>query len=75
MSEINLLLASWTSSSGLTNILAYDTDGRITGISVPGVEGLGYSYDTTNRYMDTDSTPYPESVYTIALKRDSAQGL
>lgn len=42
-------LASWTSSNGLTNTLAYDTDGRLTGISAPGVEGLGYSYDTTNR--------------------------
>jgi RHS repeat-associated protein len=44
-------LTSWTSSNGLTNTLAYDTDGRLTGISVPGVESLGYSYDSANRVI------------------------
>lgn len=48
-------LASWTSSNGLTNTLAYDTDGRLTGISVPGVESLGYRYDTTNRLAGIDN--------------------
>lgn len=35
-------LVSWTASNGLSNTLSYDTDGRLTGISVPGVEALAY---------------------------------
>ncbi|WP_267222557.1 RHS repeat-associated core domain-containing protein [Dyella silvae] len=44
-------MAQWTSSNGLTNSLSYDTDGRLTGISVPGVQSLGVSYDTANRVV------------------------
>ncbi|WP_424681021.1 RHS repeat domain-containing protein [Frateuria sp. YIM B11624] len=48
-------LAGWTSSNGLTNSLSYDTDGRLTGITVPGVESLGYSYDAANRLTGIDN--------------------
>ncbi|UPG84339.1 hypothetical protein L2Y94_13415 [Luteibacter aegosomatis] len=39
----------WTSSNGLTNTLSYDGDGRLTGISVPGVQSLGFGYDAADR--------------------------
>ncbi|BFI96577.1 MAG: hypothetical protein RSP_20870 [Rhodanobacter sp.] len=52
---MNAALASWTSSNGLSNTLAYDTDGRLTGISVPGLESLGYSYDAANRLTGIDN--------------------
>jgi RHS repeat-associated protein len=42
-------MAWWTSSSGLTNSLGYDTDGRLTGIDVPGVQSLAFSYDGADR--------------------------
>ncbi|AGG88545.1 RHS repeat domain-containing protein [Rhodanobacter denitrificans] len=42
-------MASWTSSNGLTNTLGYDGDGRLTGISVPGVQSLVFSYDDADR--------------------------
>ncbi len=42
-------MASWTSHNGLTNTLAYDTDGRLTGISVPGVQNLAFNYDSVDR--------------------------
>lgn len=45
----DLAMSGWTSSNGLTNTLGYDSDGRLTGIAVPGVENLGFSYDTANR--------------------------
>ncbi|SFK75822.1 RHS repeat domain-containing protein [Rhodanobacter glycinis] len=48
-------VTGWTSSNGLTNTLAYDTDGRLTGISVPGVESLGFSYDKANRLTGIDN--------------------
>lgn len=48
---MNAALAGWTSSNGLANTLSYDTDGRLTAISTPGVESLGLSYDTANRLV------------------------
>ena len=42
-------MTSWTASNGLTNTLSYDTDGRLTGISVPATQNLGFGYDTANR--------------------------
>ncbi len=44
-------MAGWTSANGLANTLTYDTDGRLTGIVVPGVQGLGLTYDTANRIV------------------------
>lgn len=41
--------ASWTSSNGLSNTLSYDGDGRLTGISVPGVQNLAFGYDAADR--------------------------
>ena len=35
--------------------LGYDTDGRLTGIGVPGVESLGFSYDAANRITGIDN--------------------
>jgi RHS repeat-associated protein len=46
---MNLGMASWTSSNGLVNTMGYDTDGRLTGISVPGVQSLGFTYDNADR--------------------------
>lgn len=45
------VLASWTSSNGLVNTLSYDTDGRLTAINVPGVQGLSFVYDTADRIV------------------------
>jgi RHS repeat-associated protein len=42
-------MASWTSSNGLTNTLGYDGDGRLTSISVPGVQNLAFAYDDADR--------------------------
>jgi len=46
---MEMAMSAWTSSNGLTNTLSYDTDGRLTGISVPSKQSLGFSYDTANR--------------------------
>lgn len=45
----DLAMSGWTSSNGLTNTLGYDSDGRLTGIAVPGIEDLGFSYDVADR--------------------------
>lgn len=45
----DLAMASWTSSNGLATTLGYDTDMRLTAISVPGVQSLGFTYDAANR--------------------------
>ncbi|MDO1527225.1 RHS repeat-associated core domain-containing protein [Fulvimonas sp. R45] len=42
-------MTSWLSSNGLANTLAYDSDGRLTGISVPGVQNLAFTYDAADR--------------------------
>jgi RHS repeat-associated protein len=46
---MNAGMAAWTSSNGLSNAMSYDTDGRLTGISAPGVQSLGFIYDNANR--------------------------
>lgn len=46
---MDMAMATWTSSNGLVNTASYDTDGRLTGISVPGKQSLGFSYDTADR--------------------------
>lgn len=46
---MDLGMSSWTSYNGLSNTLSYDSDSRLTGISVPGVENLAFSYDPENR--------------------------
>ena len=46
---MDMAMSAWTSSNGLSNTLAYDTDGRLTGISVPGKQSLSLTYDTANR--------------------------
>lgn len=43
------LLAGWVSGNGLTTTLGYDSDGRLTGIAVPGVQNLGFHYDDADR--------------------------
>ncbi|MEW9573810.1 RHS repeat-associated core domain-containing protein [Rhodanobacter sp. Si-c] len=52
---MNAALASWTSGNGLANTLSYDADGRLTAINTPGVESLGFSYDTANRMAGIDN--------------------
>jgi len=46
---MNMGMASWTSSNGLSNTMSYDSDARLTGISVPNVQSLGFTYDNGNR--------------------------
>ncbi|NYE31177.1 YD repeat-containing protein, partial [Rhodanobacter sp. K2T2] len=46
---MDMAMSAWTSSNGLTNTLSYDTDGRLTGISVPGKQSLGFTYDAADR--------------------------
>ena len=48
-------MATWTSGNGLVNTLSYDTDGRLTGISVPGVQSLGFSYDSADRIIQVSN--------------------
>ncbi len=45
----DLAMAGWTSSNGLSNTLGYDSDGRLTGISVPSVQSLAIGYDKADR--------------------------
>lgn len=45
----NLGMTSWTSSNGLLNTLSYDSDSRLTGVNVPGVQNLNFGYDTSDR--------------------------
>ncbi|MBB5360410.1 RHS repeat-associated protein [Rhodanobacter sp. ANJX3] len=46
---MDMAMSAWTSSNGLTNTLSYDTDGRLTSISVPGKQSLGFTYDAADR--------------------------
>jgi YD repeat-containing protein len=46
---VDMAMSGWTSSNGLTNSIGYDSDLRPTGISVPNVESLGFTYDLANR--------------------------
>lgn len=46
---MDLGMSGWASNNGLSNTLGYDGDERLTGITVPGVESLGFSYDADNR--------------------------
>jgi RHS repeat-associated protein len=48
-------MAGWTASNGLVTTLAYDTDGRLTGIGVPGAQSLSFSYDAANRLTGIDN--------------------
>jgi len=45
----DIAMASWTSNNGLVNTLAYDSDGRLGSVSVPGVQSLALTYDAANR--------------------------
>ena len=45
----DMAMASWSSSNGLVNTLGYDTDGRLTSISVPGIQNQSFGYDVANR--------------------------
>ena len=46
---MDMAMSAWTSSNGLTNTLSYDSDGRLTSISVPSKQSLGFAYDTADR--------------------------
>jgi len=46
---MDLAMASWMSSNGLSNTMGYDNDGRLTAIFVPGVQSLGFTYDSADR--------------------------
>lgn len=46
---MDIAMSGWTSSNGLINTLNYDTDGRLTGISVPGIQSLTFAYDAASR--------------------------
>lgn len=49
----DLAMSGWISSNGLSNTFTYDTDGRLTGISVPNVQSLALGYDEANRISST----------------------
>ncbi|MGN2243327.1 RHS repeat-associated core domain-containing protein [Frateuria sp. GZRR33] len=49
----NLAMSGWVSSNGLPNTLTYDSDGRLTGISVPNVQSLALGYDQADRISAT----------------------
>jgi RHS repeat-associated protein len=66
-------MSSWTSSNGLTNTLAYDSDGHLTGISVPGVQSQAFAYDAANRI--TQITDGMDSAMTEALGYDGSNRL
>jgi len=42
-------MTAWTSGNGLTNQLAYDSDGRLAGVTVPGIQDLAFTYDGADR--------------------------
>lgn len=42
-------MGSWTAGNGLPATLGYDTDNRLTAISVPGVQSLSFTYDNADR--------------------------
>ncbi|WP_250633504.1 RHS repeat-associated core domain-containing protein [Pinirhizobacter soli] len=44
-------LASWLSGNGVSNGMAYDTDGRLTAVSASGALNLAFSYDAANRLV------------------------
>ncbi|NYE30633.1 RHS repeat-associated protein [Rhodanobacter sp. K2T2] len=46
---MDMAMSAWTSSNGLANSLSYDTDGRLTGINVPGKQSLSFTYDAADR--------------------------
>jgi RHS repeat-associated protein len=46
---MDLAMTDWTGYNGLANTIAYDSDGRPTAITSPGVEALSFSYDADNR--------------------------
>ncbi|HET7561085.1 MAG TPA: RHS repeat-associated core domain-containing protein [Rhodanobacteraceae bacterium] len=48
---MDLGMSSWTSYNGLSNTLSYDSDARLTAITVPGVEDLAFAYDAENRII------------------------
>lgn len=42
-------MSQWTSSNGIVNSMAYDTDGRLASIQASAVQSLSLSYDAANR--------------------------
>lgn len=69
----DLALSGWTANNGLTNSLSYDADVRSTGISVPGVQSLSFSYDSGNRL--TQVTNGINGALTQSFGYDSASRL
>lgn len=52
-------MASSTSSNSLVNTVSYDTDGRLTAISVPGMQSLGFAYDKADRVIEIGNGIHP----------------
>jgi RHS repeat-associated protein len=75
----NLEMAGWTSGNGLINTLSYDSDGRLTGISVPTVEDLSFAYDKADRITSItngiDSSQSQSFTYDDHSRLTSATGL
>lgn len=44
-------MSSWTSSNGIANTLARDSDGRLISIDAGSVQALSFSYDNTDRLV------------------------
>lgn len=67
------LLSSWTSSNGLINSLTYDVDGRLSSISVPGVQSLTFTHDGADRL--TRITNGMDAALTQSAEYDDASRL
>lgn len=62
----DMAMAQWTSSNGLVNTWDYDTDGRLIGISVPGIQNLSFGYDAANRITHIANGIDPNMTETVA---------
>lgn len=66
-------MSKWTSPNGLVNTMGYDSDLRLTGISVPGVQSLAFTWDAADRI--TAITNGVNGNYTQSLGYDAVDRL
>lgn len=66
-------MSKWTSYNGVVNTMGYDSDLRLTGISVPGVQSLAFTWDAADRI--TAITNGINGNYTQSLGYDAVDRL
>jgi len=66
-------MSKWTSYNGLVNTMGYDSDLRLTGINVPGVQSLAFTWDAADRI--TAITNGINGSYTQSLGYDAVDRL